>query len=89
MKKLLVILCAVAMLCTMAVTASADTVGTAYTIQYDGISLDIDIIDDFSSYEDAEELPDDGRYTFGDGKLVWDVFAGGYNWGLATSRFSR
>ena len=85
MKKLLVVLCAIAMICTMAVTASADAVGTAYTISYDGISIDIDIIDDFSSYAAEQTVVDDGQYTFDGEKLVWDVFAGGYNWGYATA----
>ena len=69
MKKVIVFLCVAVMLCTVAFTASAANVGTAYTIKYSGISLDIDIIDDFSGYTGTETYGD-FQYTFGNGKAL-------------------
>ena len=80
MKKILVFICAAIMLCTVALSASAaGAVGTAYTIEYTGISIDIDIIDDFSSYSGTSTYGD-FTYNFGDGKLSLQIPTGGWGW---------
>ena len=83
MKKTLTLVLALMLVAVFAMTAipaSAAAVGTAYTIQYSGISLDIDIIDDFSGYTESELTFGDFQYTFGSGKLVLEMPAGGYGW---------
>ena len=83
MKKALTLVLALMLVAAFAMTAipaSAAAVGTAYTIQYSGISLDVDIIDDFSGYTECELTFGDFQYTFGNGKLVLEMPAGGYGW---------
>ncbi|MBR3751331.1 MAG: hypothetical protein IKK58_06105 [Clostridia bacterium] len=79
MKKTLIFICVAIMLCTVALTASAATVGTAYTIEYSGISIDIDIIDDFASYSGTSTYGD-FTYNFSDGKLSLQMPSGGWGW---------
>ena len=78
MKKLLAIICTLAMLCTMAVVASAEEGTEAIAYTGDG-GIKVTVIDDFSSYSDEYNgVFGDAQYTFDGEKLVWDIYTGGW-----------
>ena len=80
MKKLLAIICALAMLCTMAVVASAEEGTEAIAYTSDG-GIKVSVIDDFSSYtEELNGIFQDAQYQFDGEKLTWDIFTGGWNY---------
>ncbi|MBR3751330.1 MAG: hypothetical protein IKK58_06100 [Clostridia bacterium] len=78
MKKLLTIICAIAMLFSMAVVASAEEGTEAIVYTKDG-GIKVTVIDDFSSYTDEYNgVFGDAQYTFDGEKLVWDIYTGGW-----------